>query len=158
MKKVIIAIAIAIVAVASNAASFKWSAANIYSPTDSTVKLSSGTAALYCDALSSDPVSTVSVASGAIAATTFDVNATANQSYTFYFVITTETAGETYTFTSASKTVTASDVGAVNIAFGNQANATQSASNWKGGSVPEPTTGLLVILGMAGLALKRKVA
>ncbi|MBR4616199.1 MAG: PEP-CTERM sorting domain-containing protein [Kiritimatiellae bacterium] len=34
--------------------------------------------------------------------------------------------------------------------------ATQNASNWA--AVPEPTSGLLLLLGMAGLALKRKRA
>ena len=32
------------------------------------------------------------------------------------------------------------------------------AEGWKPASVPEPTSGLLLILGVAGLALKRKVA
>ena len=42
------------------------------------------------------------------------------------------------------------------LAFGSQATATQAAGAWT--AVPEPTSGLLLLLGMAGLALKRKVA
>ena len=41
------------------------------------------------------------------------------------------------------------------VGFANMTSAT-AASNWQ--SVPEPTSGLLLLLGMAGLALKRKRA
>ena len=44
-------------------------------------------------------------------------------------------------------------------AFGNVKTLTQTASNWTATSAaPEPTSGILLILGMAGLALKRKRA
>ena len=52
------------------------------------------------------------------------------------------------TFTSAT--------GNKSLAFGSQATITQAAGAWT--AVPEPTSGLLLLLGMAGLALKRKVA
>lgn len=44
----------------------------------------------------------------------------------------------------------------IGITFGSQKVASQAA--WTTMSVPEPTSGLLLLLGMAGLALKRKVA
>ena len=37
-------------------------------------------------------------------------------------------------------------------------NATSAANGWAAAAVPEPTSGLLLLLGMAGLALKRKRA
>ena len=37
-------------------------------------------------------------------------------------------------------------------------SATQMTGTWTSTSVPEPTSGLLLLLGMAGLALKRKIA
>ena len=42
------------------------------------------------------------------------------------------------------------------VGFANMQSATQNASNWA--AVHEPTSGLLLLLGMAGLALKRKRA
>ena len=43
------------------------------------------------------------------------------------------------------------------ISFGTL-DGTASASNWASTAAPEPTSGLLLLLGMAGLALKRKRA
>ena len=37
-------------------------------------------------------------------------------------------------------------------------NATSSANGWAAAAVPEPTSGLLMLLGMAGLALRRRRA
>ena len=42
--------------------------------------------------------------------------------------------------------------------WGSQATITQAAGGWTSTAVPEPTSGLLLLLGVAGLALKRKVA
>ena len=52
------------------------------------------------------------------------------------------------TFTSAT--------GSKALAFGSQASITQAAGAWT--AVPEPTSGLLMLLGMAGLALRRRHA
>ena len=59
-----------------------------------------------------------------------------------------------------SKSITAS-AGQVTFIGGNQATFVNTASNWskvQGSGVPEPTSGLLLLMGMAALALKRKVA
>jgi hypothetical protein len=58
-------------------------------------------------------------------------------------------AEKTVTFTSAT--------GAKMLGWGDQTSYTQGAGKWTA-AVPEPTSGLLLLLGMAGLALKRKVA
>lgn len=47
-----------------------------------------------------------------------------------------------------------SATGAKVLAWGDQTNYTQGAGKWT--ATPEPTSGLLLLLGMAGLALKRK--
>ena len=161
MKKIIVTLAVVVSAALANAAAFSWSAAQIYSPADSTALLNAGTASLYCDALSSSALSTASVSGGKIAATTFSSEAAvANTSYDFYFVLETEQGGSSYSFTSATKAVTASATGTAGISFGTQKAATTDSSNWKGGSsdVPEPTSGLLLLVGLAGLALRRKQA
>ena len=59
----------------------------------------------------------------------------------------------------ATKSVSfTSSTGAKNLAFGSQATATQAAGAWTATAVPEPTSGLLMLLGMAGLALRRRRA
>lgn len=50
----------------------------------------------------------------------------------------------------------ASATGAKMLSWGDQTAATQGGGAWQ--SVPEPTSGLLLLLGVAGLALKRKRA
>ena len=45
---------------------------------------------------------------------------------------------------------------AVTFAAGNQSTYANNAANWS--AVPEPTSGLLMLLGMAGLALRRRRA
>ena len=157
MKKVMIVMALALVTTVANAASFKWSAANIYG-SDGTTKWS-GAVTLYCAEVASFSAS-ATAASGAIKAanTEFSNDAfVAGNQYNFYFTITDN--GKTFTSTSVGAIAQASDVAA--IGFGNMASATQTASNWVGGSdpdpgVPEPTSGLLLLVGAGMLALRRK--
>ena len=51
-----------------------------------------------------------------------------------------------------------SDVGQQTFAAGNIKALTQDAGNWSSAAAPEPTSGLLLLLGIAGIALKRKRA
>ena len=151
MKKLLILAAVIVAGVAANAASFKWSAGNIYA-SNGTDKYT-GDVMLYATGIDGVLSTVTASASGAVAATSFDSSAfTSGTTYDFYFVI--EDNGKQ--FTSAVKSVQALDVGTASITFGNMASATQNASNWA--AVPEPTSGLLMLLGMAGLALKRKRA
>ena len=159
MKKLLILAAILVAGVAANAASFKWSAANIYA-SNGTDKFS-GTATLYAYAATetvADAIVAFSapVTSGAISTTAGAFSNDAligGTAYNFFFTI--EDGGKTFTSTT-KENVLAQATSAVNIAFGNMQSATQNASNWA--AVPEPTSGLLLLLGMAGLALKRKRA
>lgn len=149
MKKLIVLAAIIVASVAANAASFKWVAGNIYG-SDTATKWS-GTVSLFAEGIS-DAIQTVSASSGAINSTFTTSAVTGGNSYNFYMVI--EDGDKT--FTSSSVAVVAQATSTANILFGNMATATQNASNWA--AVPEPTSGLLLLLGMAGLALKRKRA
>lgn len=160
MKKLLILAAVLVAGVAANAASFKWSAANIYDHTGSAKW--TGDVTLYAYLSSADSstaiaVSTVTASSaGAVAATTFSNDSLAGGSnYNFFFVV----EDGDYTFTSSEKqNVAAYATQTQTVAFGNMTSATQNASNWTTAAVPEPTGGLLMLLGMAGLALRRKRA
>ena len=160
MKKMLIVMAIAVTASLANAASFKWSAANLYA-SDGTTKFS-GTVVLHCAEISSFSQSATAT-SGAIkaAATEFSDDAfVAGSTYNFY--LTYEDGGNTFTSQSISALAQASDVSA--IGFGNMAGQTQDSSNWGGGSggggdgAPEPTSGLLLLVGAGILGLRRKRA
>ncbi len=152
MKKMIIVLALAVAASAANAASFSWSAANIYGP-DGTTKWS-GAVTLFCTEVASFS-SAATAANGVIkAANTEFSNAAfvAGNEYNFYFTV--ESGGQTFTSQSVSAIAQASDV--ANIGFGNMASRTQNAENWGGGDIPEPTSGLLLLVGAGMLALRRK--
>ncbi len=90
-------------------------------------------------------------------------------SYEAFFVVfdsASPTAGSSnYAVVSGVSTLskTVSDTSAtVMFTTGNQSTFLNNTSNWKSfgtsSSVPEPTSGLLMLLGMAGLALRRKRA
>ena len=155
MKKLMIMLAVAVASVAVNAASFRWSANSIYNPVDSTV-LYSGTASLYCDAIGTDPLSVVSVVGGSIANTTFSNDEfAAGTTYDFYFVIEDKIDGKDWTYT-AEKSAKAQASSTPSISFGNQTIRSTTGGGWTTAAVPEPTSGLLMLLGMAGLALRRR--
>ena len=159
MKKLLVLAAIIVAGVAANAASFKWTGANIYA-SNGTSKFN-GSADLYAYLATADvstavKVDTATVVEGTIkdGSTTgrvfSDDSLASGTAYKFYFVI--EDGGKQ--FTSAAKEATGADVGATSIAFANQSSATQASGNWA--AVPEPTSGLLMLLGVAGLALRRR--
>jgi len=85
--------------------------------------------------------------SGSLTAFAVVVDSTDLATASNYFLVSDGTT-KTATFTSAT--------GAKALAFGDQTSYSQGAGKWS--AVPEPTSGLLLLLGMAGLALKRKVA
>ena len=86
--------------------------------------------------------------SGSLTAFAVVIDSTDLASAENYFIV-SGGATKSATFTSAT--------GIKNLAWGDQTSYTQGAGKWTS-TVPEPTSGLLLLLGMAGLALKRKVA
>lgn len=173
MKRIIIAATIALVAIVTQAATFDWSASRMYGA-DGNLSSATGylvlTSAMTRDAaltavsngdlasVTGAAVNSASFSAGSMtasAANTFDYNVAAGNSIDAFFVV----VDGDKAFLSATASAVAVETGSSTFVFGNQRTASQSSSNWvPTGSVPEPTTGLLVLLGMAGLALKRKVA
>lgn len=150
MKKMLIVLALAATATMANAAAFNWGAANIYGP-DGTTKWS-GAVTLYCAEVASfSDVQTA--ANGVIKAANTEFSSAsfaAGNEYSFYFTI--ESDGKTFTSQTVSAIAQASDTSTLQ--FGNMASRTQNASNW--GGVPEPSSALLLLMGGAMLALRRK--
>lgn len=168
MKKILIATAVVMTAIVSHAAAFKWTAANVYDSSGATKF--TGTAAIY--AYTTDIATAVKVADAYVISGVFKSDAVgtatgytadwaaavAGTSYNFYMVI--EDSGKTFNSSTIDSPVIksgiASETGATPVAFGNMTTATLASGNWA--AVPEPTSGLLMLLGMAGLALRRRRA
>ncbi len=156
MKKIIAIAAFALTAMCAHAAATDWAltVGQMYGKDGK----STFTGKLELFASGGDLSSPVAIFSANPAAATYNKTAfstdalTAGETYTFYLVLTDGDKA----LTSITKDSAAQGVGSATLNFGSMKNATQTASNWQ--TVPEPTSGLLLLLGMAGLALKRKRA
>ena len=175
MKKILIAVAAIMIGVVANAAAVSWSITNIQSSPSTEVAAgwlvqiySSSVAYSFEDAKAGNIAATftgATVSSGsAFRAGQKETDAaSAGETVTLYAVIydAATIADAKYYIVSdtASKTVAASGAD-ISVAFGSMAGTTAANkflnSSWQ--AVPEPTSGLLLLLGMAGLALKRKRA
>lgn len=186
MKRLVIALAAIAASVAANAASINWTAAKGYlydGNGDSAAKITSGTAYLVLASYSQgDLVSAFAAANGDAATTlasittlgTGDIGSnariaegtgttTSTDSITAYFVVfnddkmyISDTAASSFDGLAQSHDLpfTTSMTSSSKLTF--QAADGYSAAGWY--AVPEPTSGLLMLLGMAGLALRRKRA
>ena len=179
MKKLIMAVAIVCAAVASHGASVSWSAGKIFNGTESATGVGTGTAYLFlASSLSqSDAVSyfadskisditggaigSYSIADSKVAYNTItDVTAPTSASSFYYIVFNGDNMLVSDAVTSTYDLVT--QIHAVEFASSKDyAKALPSTGAYSGAgwyAVPEPTSGLLMLLGMAGLALRRKRA
>ena len=186
MKKLIIMVALVAAAVSANAASYVWGAsagrlfdgqgtatANRYAGDGylfaaGTVSQSAIVAALLDGTLSTTLGTALSQNTFANGRASDDSEAfTATSLANAYFVVTGKDAdGNDGVYISDYATIENSDVGNSYVTFGSQ-NAYSSSfkdatAGYKGAgwysAAPEPTSGLLLLLGMAGLALRRRRA
>ena len=97
-------------------------------------------------------------ADGVANATLGLADATASQAYLVIFDTATITDASKYYMTEVKSFDTLSGTFDQQVKWGSQSTASQAAGAWTSVSVPEPTSGLLLLVGMAGLALRRKRA
>ena len=152
MKKLLIIAAVLVAGVAANAASFRWSASGIKDIAGTSDY--SGAAVLYAYLSTAEEstavvVNNATMSGGAIAVadTVFSSDdLVAGSTYKFYYTM-EDASGNVFTSGTRQLKAQATSTGTLNFA---------ATGSWV--AVPEPTSGLLMLLGMAGLALRRRRA
>ncbi len=176
MKKLLMAVAIVCVAVFAQAASVKWTTNNIQGQ-DVVTPAEGWYVELYASSVTYDYKAAISGQITATDTTTTTVNASngwvnfsksynggydAGDTFEFYAVIynAASAADASYYIVSDVKNGTIPSTGAdATLSFGNMAATSGTANKWMNSTwtpVPEPTSGLLLLIGMGALSLRRK--
>ena len=176
MKKLLIAAAIACVAAISQAATVNWTISNVKNSAGAAPTAGWAVMAFYTEVGAGSGAIESAIASKTAGSLAFDtaaltvslskgkygpVDATAagitdtSKNYDFYFVV--------FNNADAASATEYAMVSAPNKAYSGMdskfsASGDFSGASWQTASVPEPTSGLLMLLGVAGLALRRRRA
>ena len=165
MKKIIILVAVIITATVSQAASFIWKTSGIKAVEGSATF--TGLAVLTAYAAGTDTIigtweqtitdGKVNNSAGGytFASDAFD----SGSKYDFVFVAKATVNGIDYEWTSTKKTTTAQATSSPSLSWfgGNHTTGEGiNANGWQTAAVPEPTSAMLLVLGVAALALRRK--
>ena len=164
MKKLIIAACAIALAMVSQAAAVSWSATSIKDIDGNTAKNKSGwqiVCTIYdstgANVIASDTATTTS----SIGKASGTIDGTATGTSYMAQLVATDDKGNTISSEKASFTTDgAAEYGPINFSTGAGFATSGAKINYASGWVaaPEPTSGLLLLLGVAGLALKRKRA
>ena len=179
MKKLLIMAALLASAVMANAATVNWTASNVYQPGTTTAaaqllfcfdssqyeysKAQAAIATGKTDFLANaiNPAGAKTTSAGKLSASGVGT-VTDGSAMTGYMVILNAETIDAATKMVITAEMTGTASGATGtpgkMAFGSLAALTSTAANWQTVAVPEPTSGLLMLLGIAGLALKRRRA
>ena len=176
MKKIMIAAVAVMLGIAANAAAVTWGVTAVTGPDASAAP--AGWVAYVLDgadyaafsALDGDKVAAFAadnaIATGAVVAgrggSVISIkggNFAANETVSSFMVIfdnASAGSANNYAYTEANSVTIAAGGGDGSINYGTLASATAATGGWQSTDVPEPTSGLLLLLGVAGLALRRK--
>ena len=173
MKKLLIIAAVAVAAFASNAAQFRWQftttkaggagydGADVYMvlASDYATATISSLADITAIAKSKGNLTVGSMQGTTGAITVKDSWVTEGTTYSWYAIVVSD--DKYYVSSSATSSTAVADTATPTAGAYAAKAELQTASNWtafSGSPVPEPTSGLMLLLGVAGLALKRKRA
>lgn len=178
MKKLIIAAFVAMLGIAANAAAVTWSMSSVANSPD--VNAAAGWAVYIMDASTFDTFAALegdkvaayaadnavfagatSAGRGAPTVSLKGGNFGAGETVNSFMVLFNNAAADKATYyaytATGSATINAGGSDA-SIAFGAFDAATSTTGGWQTTAVPEPTSGLLMLVGLAGLALRRRRA
>ena len=182
MKKLMLAITVVALGISANAAALKWGSGTVTLADSTTAGKDTVSASLFLvdattyatyaaytsgkelsdavyAAYGSATASATATTSKKGVATITDPTTYANGSTAYGIILYTE--GDNYMGNVATYTFTSdmdSTIGDLSMTIGGDVGGGSTATAWSTAAVPEPTSGLLLLLGMAGLALKRKRA